>query len=833
MSLIETGHVIRRALHRVEDGRSITAAEATALLAARDEDLDRLMFLARAIRSRREQHHNRISFSKKVFIPLTRLCRDRCTYCTFATTPDETPTFLTPEQAVHVATLGAEQGCKEALFTLGDRPEKRWPQAREWLAARGYASTLDYLRAVSITVIEQTGLLPHLNPGVMSYEEMARLKPVSASMGLMLETTSVRLFEDPAGPHYGSPDKKPSVRLRCIEDAGRLAIPFTTGILIGIGETLEERADSLLALRALSRRYGHIQEVIIQNFRAKPDTPMRFHEEPNEQEYLATIAVAKILFGPRVAIQAPPNLSDERFPMLLDAGIEDWGGVSPVTIDHVNPEKPWPQLDVLGRETEQRGFELAERLCIYPRFAQARDPWIASPMVAAVRALTGRDGFAIADRHPEPISWQDSYHVETKSIGESLSHIIDGDDATSELHRDLRQDSSTVHGDWETLAAPTLRTHTAFHVSDIRNALDAASSDLPLDESQARALFEAEGDDLEALCKLADDMRANDVGDAVTYVVNRNINFTNVCYVGCRFCAFAQRRDDPDAYSLSLDEVADRAEQAHHLGATEVCIQGGIHPDLPGDYYFEILRAIKKRVPSMHIHAFSPMEILNGATRLNISFQEWLQEAKLCGLGTIPGTAAEILDDDVRWTLTKGKLPADTWEEIVRAAHAIGVRSSSTIMYGHVDAPHHWVAHINRLRSIQQDTGGFTEFVPLPFVHFNAPIFLAGKARPGPSIEDSRRMHAIARILLRPLICNIQVSWVKLGVERSTMMLQGGANDFGGTLMEETISRMAGASHGINMEVDRFHEAIRSIGRTPAERSTTYDSVRLFTRAIK
>ncbi len=823
-------HAIRRALHRAEDGRSLSAAEAAALLSARGEDLERLCGIARAIRGSAGGGPGTVSYSRKVFIPLTRLCRDRCTYCTFATTPDRTPVFLTSGECVAIAKTGAAAGCKEALFTLGDRPESRWPQARLWLAERGYAGTLDYLRAVAIRVIEETGLLPHLNPGVMSYEELARLKPVSASMGLMLETTSERLFTTPGAAHYGSPDKNPQVRLRCIEDAGRLAIPFTTGILIGIGETLEERAESLLRLRSIARTYGHIQEVIVQNFRAKPDTGMAAAPEPSEDEYLATIAVARVIFGSRVAVQAPPNLSDDRFPRLLDAGIEDWGGVSPVTPDHVNPEKPWPHLDALRDRTEERGYLLRERLTVYPRYATAPDPWLSSRMAAPVAALAGPDGYA-SGADPCPVAWQDPDVAPVKQIGIRIAAIEAGDDATSSLERGMRDDGSSVYGDWDALEVDLSK---AWHSrkrpsnADVRAALARAEQGAPLSDDDALLLFEAEDHDLDALCALADAMRADDAGDAVTYVVNRNINFTNICYVGCRFCAFAQRRDDADAYSLSLDQVAQRAADARAEGATEVCIQGGIHPDLPGDYYFAILRAIKARVPDIHIHAFSPMEILNGATRLGVSFADWLAEAKASGLGTIPGTAAEILDDQVRWVLTKGKLPADTWEQIVRTAHGLGIRSSSTIMYGHVDAPPHWVAHLRRLRRIQEDTGGFTEFVPLPFIHFNAPIYLAGKARPGATRDESRRMHAIARLLLRPAIVNVQVSWVKLGLDGSKELLRGGANDFGGTLMEETISRMAGAAHGVRMEVERFHEAIRDIGRVPAERSTDYATIKRF-----
>ena len=816
------GALIRRALSRAEAGKTLSVDEAEGLVAARGRDLDRLMLVASSLREL--GHGSTITYSRKVFIPLTMLCRDHCHYCTFAKPPAklERP-FLTLEEVVAIAESGRTRGCKEALFTLGDRPEERYPVAREWLASRGYHSTLDYVRAAAIRVIEETGLLPHLNPGVMSWEEMARLKHVSASMGLMLETSSDRLSEK-GGPHIGSPDKVPAVRMRTIEDAGRLAIPFTTGILVGIGETLRERAQSLLAIRDLHRRYRHVQEVIVQNFRAKPGTAMHQAPEPPEEEFLAVVATARILLGPRMNVQAPPNLSDEGMQLrLLDAGINDWGGVSPLTPDHVNPEKPWPAIDVLAARTADRGLELRERLTIYPEFALRPDPYLAAKMRRPVEELLGADGLAVRNTVPHPIAWQDP-DVQWKPRSIELT-FAKGPGAG------LRQDAAAVYGEFEVLDNEVTRSWAGREVvparidADVKAALRRAEGHRPITEAHALALFQADGPALESVCRVADGLREEAVGDEITYVVNRNINFTNVCYVGCRFCAFAQREVDPESYMLTLEEVANRTREARDQGATEVCMQGGIHPDLPGTFYFDLLDAVKAAAPDIHIHAFSPMEVLNGSTKLGITFREFLQECRNRGLGTIPGTAAEILDDDVRWVLTKGKLPADTWEEIVRTAHALGLRSSSTIMFGHVDAPPHWVFHIRRIRRIQDDTGGFTEFVPLSFVHQNAPIYLAGRARPGPTIVENRRMHAVARILLDGAIPNIQVSWVKMGVEACQMILQGGANDFGGTLMEETISRMAGAEWGIRMEPSQFQEAIRAIGRVPAERTTTYGRV--------
>ena len=813
--------VRRRALARAEAGKSLSLDEITALLETRGDDLVPLLQIAGRFRDL--GWDGTVTYSRKVFVPLTMLCRDHCHYCTFAKPPARLDApFLTPDEVVAIAAAGARAGCKEALFTLGDRPEDRYPEARAWLEARGHPTTLDYLRSVAIRVIEDTGLLPHLNPGVMSYEELARLKHVSASMGLMLETSSDRLSAK-GGPHFGSPDKIPAARLRTIADAGRLAIPFTTGVLVGIGETARERGASFLAIRDLHLRYHHVQEVIVQNFRAKAGTAMHRAPEPSDATFLAAVAVARLVLGPHVSVQAPPNLSDDALRLrLLDAGINDWGGVSPLTPDHVNPERPWPQIEALAATTAVRGKVLRERLAIYPRYAAEPDPWLAGKMRAPVAALLGPDDLAVVGQHPAPIGWQDP-ELAYKPRTIALTFEKAGDAG-------LREDADPIYGTFSndnlvTAAWAAQRVEPARLDADIRDALHAASSHRSITDDQALALFRAEGPALEALCRVADDVRAEAVGPEVTYVINRNINFTNVCYVGCRFCAFAQREVDDESYTLSLHEVADRAEEAWLAGATEVCMQGGIHPDLPGSFYMDLVRAVKARVPGMHVHAFSPMEIMSGAAKLGISHGEFLLELRDAGLDTIPGTAAEILDDDVRWLLTKGKLPADTWEDIVRTAHELGIRSSSTIMFGHVDAPPHWVFHIRRLARIQAETGGFTEFVPLPFVHRNAPIYLAGVARPGPSFDDNLRMHAVARILLDGVIHNIQVSWVKLGVDACQRILQAGANDFGGTLMEETISRMAGAQWGIEMTPDGFNDAIRAIGRVPAVRTTTYERV--------
>jgi FO synthase len=829
---------LRRALRRARDGVPLDESEATVLLHARREDLDDLLASAGRGRDAGLAAAGRpgvVTYSRKVFIPLTRLCRDRCHYCTFATTPHRVPdAFLSPDEVLEIARHGQQLGCKEALFTLGDRPEDRWPAARTWLESRGYATTLDYVRAMAIRVLEETGLLPHLNPGVLGWEDLQRLKPVAPSMGMMLETTATRLWSEPGRPHYGSPDKEPAVRLRVLEDAGRTAVPFTTGILIGIGETYTERAEALFAIRRVARAYGGIQEVIIQNFRAKADTAMRSEGEPSMAELAATVAVARLVLGPSMRIQAPPNLIAEEYALLLRAGIDDWGGVSPLTPDHVNPERPWPAVDALTAASAAAGFELRERLTVYPPYVGAGEPWIDPRVLSHVRALAGPDGLAVEGRCPAGAPWQEPDGGLAASTGRVDLHAsIDSEGRRA----DRRGDFDVAYGDWDALRervadiAP-VRGDVGANGSparlggDVRTALRRAVDDpAGLTDAEAIALFEAQGPGLEALCALADDVRRDTVGDEVTYVVNRNINFTNVCYTGCRFCAFAQRRTDADAYTLSLAEVGERAAEAQAAGATEVCMQGGISPELPGTAYFDLAAEVKRRTPGMHVHAFSPMEVVNGAARTGVSIRDWLVRAKEAGVDSIPGTAAEILDDDVRWVLTKGKLPAATWVEVVSTAHEVGLRSSSTMMYGHVDHPGHWVTHLRVLAAIQDRTGGFTEFVPLPFVHQNAPIYLAGLARPGPTVAENRAVHAMARLMLHGRIDNIQCSWVKLGVDGCRQVLRGGVNDLGGTLMEETISRMAGSQHGSRKAVAELAAIPMSIGRPSRQRTTTYGVV--------
>ncbi|HWG60138.1 MAG TPA: bifunctional FO biosynthesis protein CofGH [Streptosporangiaceae bacterium] len=837
---------MRRALARARDGKALDQGEATILLHARGDQLLELLAHAARVRDAGIAAAGRpgvITYSRKVFIPLTRLCRDRCAYCTFVTVPGRMDSpYLSPDEVLKIAADGAKLGCKEALFTLGDRPEARWKQAREWLDAHGYDDTLSYVRAMAIMVLEETGLLPHLNPGVLSWQDFQRLKPVAPSMGMMLETTAARLFTERGGPHFGSPDKDPKIRLRVLEDAGRSSVPFTTGILVGIGETLAERTDSIFAIRQVAREYGGIQEVIVQNFRAKPDTRMRAAADAELEDLAATIAVARMVLGPSARIQAPPNLIGDEYRLILDAGIDDWGGVSPLTPDHVNPERPWPQIDDLAQRTAAAGFELRERLTIYPGYI--REPWLDPRLARHVSALADPStGLAADGAQPGGLPWQEPDGGWGDASGRTDLHVtIDTTGRTA----DRRDDFAEVYGDWDeirsriapsaaasadtgsrTAARPAAPAASAAagpgRRSEVRAALRSAERDSAgLTDAEALALLDAEGDELEALTALADHLRHDAIGDDITYVVNRNINFTNVCYTGCRFCAFAQRRTDADAYTLSVAQVGERAAQAWEAGATEVCMQGGIHPDLPGTAYFDLAAEVKRRCPDMHVHAFSPMEVMNGASRTGLPVREWLIRAREAGVGSLPGTAAEILDDDVRWVLTKGKLPAAEWVEVITTAHELGIRTSATMMYGHVDTPAHWVGHLRVIRGIQERTGGFTEFVLLPFVHASSPIYLAGLARPGPTRRENRAVHAVSRLMLHGAISSIQCSWVKLGDDLCKDVLRGGVNDLGGTLMEETISRMAGSQNGSYKTISQIAAMADPVGRPLRQRTTLY-----------
>ncbi len=726
-----------------------------------------------------------ITYSRKVFIPLTELCRDVCHYCTYAKSPKRLEqAYLSPEQVLKIAIAGKNQGCKEALFTLGDKPELRYKAARDALVALGYGSTVEYLGAMAKLVLDETGLLPHLNPGVLSLDEYRELRSIAPSMGIMLETSAERLGQR-GQPHFGSPDKLPEVRIQAIADAGIAKVPLTTGILIGIGETREERLESLLAIEAQHQLYGHIQEIIIQNFVPKPGTKMHAAPAPAFDELLWTIATARLIFGPNMSIQVPPNLNAGRLHQLIEAGINDWGGVSPVTPDYVNPESPWPELEKLALDTAAAGYQLTERLTIYPWFIEQRDKWLDRGLVKAVLHHADSTGLARTD------AWTAGDHNCDKA-GYDVPPI-------------------RVPG----------------QASKLITALtDKAAQGHTLTETEIVALFGARDSDFEHICATADQLRHDVAGDDIAYVVNRNINYTNMCTYRCRFCAFAKGKGGDSLrgtpYLLDMDEIARRTEEAWQRGATEVCLQGGIHPSFDGNTYLNICRTVKEAVPDMHVHAFSPLEITHGATTLKLTLANYLQKLKSAGLGTLPGTAAEILDDSVRAKLCADKINTQQWVNVISTAHEVGLRTTSTIMFGHIETPTSWARHLLTLRTLQERTGGITEFVPLPFVHMEAPMYLRGESRPGPTWREVMLMHAIARLALHPVITNIQVSWVKLGKQGSANCLKAGANDLGGTLMNESISRAAGADHGQEMPPEQMDALIEAIGRQRRHRNTLY-----------
>jgi len=712
-----------------------------------------------------------VTYSPKVFVPLTTLCRDVCGYCTFARPPRRGErAFMTEDAVLEIARAGAAAGCREALFTLGDKPELRYEVARRELRELGCETTLEYLARCARLVLEETGLLPHLNPGVMTRAELETLRPVSASTGIMLETTADRLGER-GGPHWASPDKVPARRVETIRLAGELAIPFTSGILIGIGETREERIDALLALRAIGDEHAHLQEVIVQNFRAKPGTRMAAHPEPSFDEHLWTIAVARILLGPDAHVQAPPNLAYDDFPRLLDAGIDDWGGVSQVTIDHVNPEAPWPEIALLEEATRSRGLELAPRLAIYPEYLADLERWVDPAVAPYVRRASDSVGLARDD------AW-----------------------------------------------APGEPGRVPFVAR--RDALPLGLSSDDLGEDELTRLLSARGAELGRVLASADVLRRHVCGDEVTYVVTRNIQYTNVCYFRCGFCAFskgklaANLRGAP--YLVPMREIVRRSQEAWERGATEVCLQGGIHPAFTGDYYADVVREIKQAVPGIHVHAFSALEIWQGGATLGLSLGEYLARLRELGLGSLPGTAAEVLDDEVRRVICPDKVTTAQWLEVHDAAHRVGLRSNVTLMFGHADTPRSWARHLLRAREQQQRSGGFTEFVPLPFVPMEAPMYVQGRARRGPTFRETLLVHAVARLALHPWITNVQASWVKLGPDGTREALHAGVNDLGGTLMNESISRSAGAEFGQEMPPERMEALIRSAGRVPRQRTTLY-----------
>lgn len=767
---------------------SVRVSDEAAIALSETVDIPTLSRLA--ARKRDEEFGPTVTYSRKVFIPLTQLCRDVCHYCTFAHPPKKgVAAYLSVEEAVEIARRGKQMGCKEALFTLGDKPELRYRVAREQLAAMGFDTTIAYLAHVAKAVFEETGLLPHVNPGLLTLEDLQVLRQVSVSQGIMLETISPRLSER-GQPHFGSPDKLPQRRLETLRLAGEAKVPFTTGILIGIGETRAERIEALLELRRLHETYGHLQEIIVQNFCPKPDTRMHAVPPVEMEEMAWTIAMARLVFDATMNIQAPPNLNAGRTKLLIDAGINDWGGVSPVTPDHVNPEAPWPHLDELEKFTANAGKILEERLAIYPQYVREMDKWTAPIFHKPLLGLTDTDG------RPRPDGW---------SPGDNEAPTVKVLDALNAANGVLP---------FQNLRTP------------VKDAIARAQRGEALDENAIVALFRSQGDEFSAVCRAADDMRKSVNGDTVSYVVNRNINYTNICFYKCQFCAFSKGKLSENLrgkpYNISAEEIARRVDEAWNRGATEVCMQGGIHPEFTGNTYLEICRTVKAAQPKIHIHAFSPLEVKHGAETLGISIAEFLEQLKANGLATLPGTAAEILDDEVRRTLCPDKLNTSEWLEVMRHAHRLGIRSTATVMFGHMEQTKHWARHLMRVRALQEETGGFTEFVPLPFVHMESPIYLKGRSRRGPTFREVVLMHAVARLVLNPIISNIQASWVKLGAAGIQACLNAGVNDLGGTLMNETISRSAGATHGQEMEPDVMEKIIRDARRIPLQRLTTY-----------
>ena len=794
-------------LKRAAEGAVLSDAEALAL--AECDDLAALMRIAGDLRDR--GHGGLVSYSRKVFIPLTQLCRDSCHYCTFAHPPrDDEPIYLDRDRVLAIAAAGARAGCKEALFTLGDKPELRYAAARAALERLGHGTTLSYLREMAGLVLKETGLLPHINAGVMAKEEILALRAVSASQGIMLETASERLSER-GGPHFGSPDKLPAVRLATIDAAGEAGVPFTSGILIGIGETRRERIEALLALRASHERHGHLQEIIVQNFRAKPGTRMAAAPEPGRDDHLWTIAVARLVLGAEMTIQAPPNLSPGALPALVAAGINDWGGVSPVTPDHVNPEAPWPEIERLARHTAEAGKLLVERLAIYP--AYTRDPrrWLDPALRGPVLRHSDAQGFA------RPDGWIAGAGT---PVPEEGSGLTPDPNPPPQGGRGSEMLASSV--------PPALRGRLGGgrRRNALQPILDRASAGEELSEDDIVRLFAARGADARLVCEAADALRAKVSGDTVGYVVNRNVNYTNICSFRCKFCAFSKGKLSDNLrgrpYDLDVDEIRRRSREAWERGATEICLQGGIHPEYTGETYLRICRTVKEASAGLHVHAFSPLEVWQGAATLKLPLAEFLARLKAAGLGSLPGTAAEILDDEVRAVICPDKITTAEWLQVMEAAHRVGLKSTATIMFGHVDRYEHWARHLLRIRRLQAKTQGFTEFVPLPFVPMETPIFLRAASRQGPTYREAVLMHAVARLALHPLIPNIQTSWVKMGPDGVKACLQAGANDLGGTLMNETITRAAGAVHGQEMAPREMTDVIASLGRAPRQRTTLY-----------
>jgi FO synthase len=731
----------------------------------------------------------RVTFSRNFTISLSRSCQCYCKYCAFATHQAH---IHSPEEVEEMLDLAVRKRAKELLFLTGEKPEVN-PVVAEKLDRWGHRDFTDYVAWACRRALER-GILPHTNIGVVTGEELALLREVTASQGLMLESTSLRLMET---VHAGSPTKHPERRLEVIEEAGRQKIPFTTGILVGIGETAAERTDSLAAIAELHERFGHIQEVIIQNFVPHPDyygqEPAEIATEAAEQRWSAASPVSGLADAgeggdlvalpkwacpidredlislitqttelmPGVGVQVPPNLSDW-WPELIEAGATDLGGLS-ANGDHISPEHPFPSPTEARRELAERDIALSERLCVYPQYMNREwlDPAVLDVIVSRFWSFIPRLGSGRMSREE-------------------------------------------------------------FDPGLAREAIAKGREGEGLDEDELAALFsETRPEVIEEIRQAADALRFELAGDTATFVVNRNINFTNICTVGCAFCGFGQSRRSPDAFEISEEDFAGRVREAVAFGATEICMQGGIHPDITLDDYGRWLRLAREVAPGIHLHAYSPMEIDHMASTSGLPLDEVFAYLIECGLGSTPGTAAEVLDDGVRGRISPNKLPADRWVEVIEASHAAGLRSTATVMFGHIEEPRELARHMAVIRSLQARTGGITEFVPLSFIPYDT---LLGRTHgiEEISIGENLKHTAVFRLALGRSVTNLQASWVKMGLEGATEALRWGVNDLGGTLMEENISRMAGSRHGVRLEPDQLVAAAHEAGRHAAQRDTSY-----------
>jgi FO synthase len=729
----------------------------------------------------------RITFSRNYTLSLSRTCQCYCKYCAFAThqahihPPDEVERRL--DEAVR-------RNCKELLVLTGERPEVN-PEVARRLAGWGHEDFTSYVAWACERALER-GILPHTNLGALGREDLARLREVTASQGLMLESVSERLMDT---VHAGSPTKHPAARLATIEAAGELRIPFTSGILVGIGESEEERVASLEALAQVHDRHGHLQEVILQNFVPHPryygqevaeiaDAAARRRWESGisnghnpvpapEWSCPVTIEDMKRLIAearrlmPGVGIQVPPNLADW-WGDLVDAGATDLGGLS-ANGDHISPEHAFPSPHELRKTLAPRGYALTERLCVYPHYMDSE--WMEQGVLDVIKLKY----------------WS---FIPRRGSGRRSEESIDPGIAPE--------------------------------------AIAKGSDGAELTEDELTALFaETRSEVIEQMRVAADGLRAELAGDTATFVVNRNINFTNVCVVGCAFCGFGQGRRSPDAYHVTEDDFRQRIAEATEFGATEVCMQGGIHPEYELEDYGRWLRLAKDAAPDIHLHAYSPMEIHFMCERSGRPPLEVFEYLIDCGLGSTPGTAAEVLDDGVRQRISPNKLPVDRWVEIIEASHAAGLRSTSTVMFGHIEEPRELARHMRVIRALQERTGGITEFVPLSFIPFNT---MLGRTHGIEEISATENLKhtAVFRLALGRTIRNLQASWVKMGLEAATEALRWGVNDLGGTLMEENISRMAGSQHGVRLEPEQLIAAARAGGRRPAQRTTLYDIVETY-----